>query len=116
MKDKIERFEDLKIWQASVELAVSLYRELANCKDYGLRDQIQRSAVSIPSNIAEGFDRNSNKEFVRFLKISKSSCAELRTQLIIADRIKLLSNSDMIEETKKLSAMIQALITYRQTI
>ena len=72
MKDKIEKFEDLKIWQASVELAVSLYRELANCKDYGLRDQMQRSAVSIPSNIAEGFDRNSNKEFVRFLKISKS--------------------------------------------
>lgn len=114
MKDKIEKFEDLKIWQQGVELAVNLYKELVDCKDYGLRDQLQRSAVSVPSNIAEGFDRHSNKEFIRYLRIAKSSCAELRTQLIIADRINLFESKAIIDETIKLSAMIQTLITYRE--
>lgn len=116
MKEKIEKFEDLKIWQQSVDLAVNLYKELSGCKDFGFRDQIQRSAVSVPSNIAEGFERHSNKEFIRYLRIAKSSCAELRTQLIIANEIKMVSNQNMIEETKRVSAMIQNLISYRQTI
>ena len=89
---------------------------MSGCKDFGLRDQIQRSAVSVPSNIAEGFERHSNKEFIPYLRIAKSSCAELRTQLIIANEIKLFSNQNMIEETKRISAMIQNMISYRQTI
>lgn len=117
MIKKIEKFEDLTIWQESLEIAVNVYNDLKGCKDFGLRDQIQRSSVSIPSNIAEGFDRQSNNEFIRFLKIAKGSCAELRTQLMIAERTELLSNiEDLIRRTQVLSAQIQKLITYRESI
>ena len=116
MTGKIEKFEDLKIWQDGIELVVKVYSKLTDCKDFGLRDQLQRSAVSIPSNIAEGFDRKSNKEFVRFLRIAKASCAELRTQLIIADRISLFNAELLIEDSRKLSAMIQKMISYREKI
>ena len=116
MSSSIEKFEDLLIWQNSVDLAVQLYKKLQNCRDFGLRDQIQRSAVSIPSNISEGFDRNSNKEFLRFLKISKGSCAELRTQLIIAEKINLFEVDNLTDETLKLSAMIQKMISYRESL
>ena len=70
-----------------MRLAVALYKQLTSCKDFGLRDQIQRAAVSIPSNIAEGYDRNSNKEFIQFFYIAKGSCSELRTQLYIASEV-----------------------------
>jgi four helix bundle protein len=117
VENKIEKFEDLQIWQESVELATLIYSNFERCKDYGFRDQIQRSSVSIPSNIAEGFDRLSNNEFIRFLKIAKGSCAELRTQLIIAPKVGLIDNSEeLIERTKKLSAMIQKMITYRELV
>lgn len=116
MKEKIEKFEDLKIWQDGIELVVEVYSKLKDCKDFGLRDQMQRSAVSIPSNIAEGFDRKSNKEFVRFLRIAKASCAELRTQLIIAKRISLFDSEILIDNSRRLSAMIQKMITYREKI
>ncbi len=74
------RFEDLEVWKEGMRLAVQVYRSMAGCPDYGLRDQMQRAAVSIPSNIAEGFERNTNKEFIRFLYISKGSCAEKKSQ------------------------------------
>ncbi len=115
MNNKIEKFEDLVIWQEGVELAVEVYRIFKNCRDFGLRDQIQRSTVSIPSNVAEGFDRQSNNEFLRFLRIAKGSCAELRTQLIIAERAGIIENQENpIEQTKILSAKIQKMITYRE--
>ncbi len=114
MAERIEKFEDLRIWQDGIDLVVKVYSLLNDCKDYGLRDQMQRCAVSIPSNIAEGFDRKSNKEFIRFLRIAKASCAELRTQLIIAHKIKLFNTETIIEDTKRLSAMIQKMISYRE--
>lgn len=114
MKKKIEKFEDLVIWQNGVDIAVDIYALFKNSKDFGFRDQIQRSSVSIPSNIAEGYDRQTNNEFIRFLRIAKASCAELRTQLIIAQRVKMVDNvDDMIDKTRLLSAMIQKMITYR---
>ncbi len=114
MKDNIEKFEDLKIWQDSVTIAVEIYDLFKDSKDFGFRDQIQRSAVSVPSNIAEGYDRQTNNEFIRFLRIAKASCAELRTQIIIAQRVGMVRDvSNLIERTKSLSAMIQKLITYR---
>jgi four helix bundle protein len=117
MGNKIEKFEDLRIWQEAVEMAVSIYALFKNSKDFGFRDQIQRSSVSISSNIAEGFDRQSNNEFIRFLKIAKASCAELRTQLIIAQKAEIINNTDdVIEKTKLLSAMIQKMIEYRSGI
>ena len=82
--NKIEKFEDLKVWQEGIKLTVDIYNELKDCRDFGLRDQMQKASVSIPSNIAEGYDRHSNKEYIHFLYIAKGSCSELRTQLYIA--------------------------------
>ncbi|MEZ4900837.1 MAG: four helix bundle protein [Spirosomataceae bacterium] len=80
----IQKFEDLSVWQSGLSLAIEVYKSLANYKDYGLRDQLQRTSVSIPSNIAEGFEREYNKEFIRFLKVAKGSAGELRTQIYVA--------------------------------
>lgn len=70
MKSEIQKFEDLNVWNEGMQLAESIYTNLADCKDYGLKDEIQRSKIFTPSNIAEGFDRKSNKEFIHFLFIS----------------------------------------------
>jgi len=115
---KIEKFEDLHVWKESMRLAVDLYKALNASKDYGLRDQLQRAAVSIPSNIAEGFERNSNKEFVQFLYIAKGSCSELRTQLYLCIEVGVIENSvaqNYIEKTRKISAMLYKLIQTRKT-
>lgn len=83
----VERFEDLIAWQKARKLVVAIYaltREGAFAKDFGLRDQIQRAAVSVMSNIAEGFERGTRPEFHRYLVIAKASCAELRSQLYVA--------------------------------
>nr|WKN38924.1 four helix bundle protein [Tunicatimonas sp. TK19036] len=113
----VKRFEDREVWQESFNLSVVLYKLLSECKDFGLRDQMQRSAVSIPSNIAEGFERSMNKEFIHYLHIAKGSCAELRTQLYIAQEIKTLdieNTDEMIEQTRKISAMLYKLIQTRK--
>ncbi|MBJ7429558.1 MAG: four helix bundle protein, partial [Bacteroidia bacterium] len=84
---KIEKVEDLISWQKSKDLTIEIYKITKNSsfsKDFGLCNQIQRAAVSIPSNIAEGFGRGGNKEFLQFLSIAKGSLYELKTQLIIA--------------------------------
>ncbi len=85
-----EGFESLKVWKKAKELAVLIYQTTEKgsfARDYGLRDQIRRSAVSIASNIAEGDERGTDKEAVRFFFIAKGSLAELRTQLIISHEI-----------------------------
>lgn len=87
MGEKVERFEDLIAWQKARQLTVEIYRITAQgefAKDFGLRDQIRRAAVSTMSNIAEGFDRASRSEFHQFLVIAKASCAEVRSQLYVA--------------------------------
>ena len=76
-------FGDLEVWQRSCPFAVRVYETLKSCRDFGLRDQMTRAAVSIASNIAEGAERDSVAEYVRFLHITKGSAAETRTQLII---------------------------------
>ena len=84
---RAERFEDLEVWKQARLLAMKIYSLVKSsgiAKDFGLRDQIQRAAVSVSSNIAEGFERNSNKELVNFLFIAKGSCGEVRSQLYIA--------------------------------
>jgi len=88
---KISSFEDIEVWKKSVELCEKVYLLSENSslnKDFGLRDQIRKSAISIPSNIAEGFERESNNQFIYFLTIAKGSCGELRTQLFLANKIK----------------------------
>jgi four helix bundle protein len=83
----IQRIEDLDIWQKARSLARDIY-QISNqnelSKDFPLRDQIRRAAISIMSNIAEGFERNGNKEFVQFLSIAKGSTGEVRSHLYIA--------------------------------
>jgi four helix bundle protein len=117
MSDKIEKFEDLNIWKEGIILVTDIYKVLGNCKDFGLKDQMQRAAVSIPSNIAEGFERNTNKEFIHYLFIAKGSTAELRTQLYIALNLKIIESSignELIDRTRKISAMIFKLIKTRK--
>ncbi len=84
---RVEKFEDLEVWQLAKNVANEIYDLTSVGKfshDYVLRDQIRRAVVSIFSNIAEGFERNGNKEFVQFLSIAKASCGEVRAQLIFA--------------------------------
>ena len=118
MNDKVNSFEDLKVWQYAVELSIEIYSLLRKSKDFGLKDQLQRSSVSIPSNIAEGFERHSNKEYIRYLYIAKGSCGELRTQLYIASKVEEIDNekgNELVKKTKEISAMLQGLINTRKT-
>jgi len=113
-----QSFESLDVWKRSSRLAVSVYRVLKNCRDYGLKDQMTRAAVSIPSNIAEGYDRGTNKEFIRYLNIAKGSAAELRTQLYIAKEIGEIAPeamTELVEETKGIGAMLNRLEQARRS-
>ena len=115
----IKSFEDLDIWKDSMQITFQIYALFKTCKDFGLRDQIQRSAVSLPSNIAEGFERQTNKEFIQFLHIARGSCGELRTQIYLAKGLNYINEEEgktLIEQTQKLSAKITKLIAYRQSI
>ncbi len=78
---KIERFEDVRAWQEARGLVRDVYRALDGCKDRGFRDQMQRAALSVMSNIAEGFDRGSNRENVQFLVVARASASEVRSLL-----------------------------------
>ena len=115
MGSKVGRFEDLEVWKEGMRLAVALYKQLAFCKDFGLRDQLQRSAVSIPSNIAEGYDRGSNKEFIQFLHTAQASLSELDTQVIICKQLGYLSEDSLRsfdEQMERESKLIRGLIKY----
>jgi four helix bundle protein len=117
-KTEINRFEDLEIWKEGMRICVKIYEMLKNCKDYGLKDQMQRAAVSIPSNISEGFERQTNKEFVQFLYIAKGSCGELRTQLYLFKELKFIENDDfknIFSKLIQLSSMISNFIKTRKT-
>ena len=114
---KIEKFEDLVVWQNSMRIATEIYKTLKGSHDYGFRDQIQRAAVSIPSNIAEGYERQSNKEFIQFLFIAKGSCGELRTQIYLGIELELIDKEkgkEMLQQTREISAMLYGLIQTRK--
>jgi four helix bundle protein len=90
---------------------------MKDCKDFGFKDQIQRASVSVPSNIAEGFERQTNKEFIQFLYIAKGSCGELRTQTYLAKEFGYLHQDDfqnLLSSGKLLSAKIQNFIKTRK--
>jgi four helix bundle protein len=104
-------FEEMEIWKRSSRLAVSVLLLTNKISLYALRDQMSRSSISVPSNIAEGAERDSDKEFRRFLSIAKGSLAELRTQCYIAAKAEILTMDEvnpLIAETRELAAMIQA--------
>ena len=80
----IEKFEDLICWQKARELTKEIYKSLKDCRDFGFKDQIQRASVSVLSNIAEGFERGTQQEFLNYLYIAKGSAGEVRAQLYVA--------------------------------
>jgi four helix bundle protein len=105
-------FEDLEVWKRSYDLAVQVCEIFKGCKDYGFKDQITRSAVSVPSNIAEGAERLSRKEFAQFLGYAKGSAGELRTQVMIGNRLGYISDEiaqHLRQELREISAMIYGL-------
>jgi four helix bundle protein len=110
---KIEKFEDIIAWQKSQELVIMIYGEFRNIKDYAFRDQIQRAAVSIMNNIAEGYERKGNKEFRKFLYIAKGSCGEVRSMLYLALRLKYIQKDKfdlLLDECLTISRMLSNFI------
>jgi four helix bundle protein len=104
-------FEELEVWKRACQLAVRVYETLRQSQDYALRDQMQRAAVSIASNIAEGAERG-GKDFSRFLRIARGSAAELRTQCYIAAKVGVLATDQMnhiVSELKEISKMLTGL-------
>ena len=109
------KFEDMDVWKRSSRLSVEIYRHLENLKDFGFKDQITRSGLSIPSNIAEGFGRATDKDKRNFLNYAKGSCAELRTQIYIGIEIGYISREtgmNWIKETEVISPMLTVLMKY----
>ena len=112
-------FRKYDIWIDSMELVDNVYtfvEAFPNAEKYGLSSQITRSAVSIPSNIAEGASRNSEKDFARFLEIALGSAFELETQLIIAERRNYMSESHLEESILKLNSLQKRLYALRKKI
>ena len=107
------KFEDLDVWKRSRQLSANIYKELRDCKDFSFRDQITRANLSIPSNIAEGFERESTKDCINFLSYAKGSCGEVRTQIYIGIDIAYIpkeTGEKWIKETQEISSMLGGLI------
>jgi four helix bundle protein len=116
------RFEDMMAWQKAREMTWAIYkcsRRGEFARDFSLKDQIRRSSSSVMSNIAEGYERNGDKEFVQFLSQAKGSCGEVRSQLYVAIDQEYLSNDEFKvigDMAVEISKMISGLMTYlRQT-
>jgi four helix bundle protein len=111
---KVKDYKDLKVWQKGIEIVDKIYAVTAGFpKDeiYGLVTQMRKADVSIPSNVAEGFVRHHTKEYKQFLYISLGSCAELETQLIIADRRKYIRKKDLEELTEDVNHETRMLVS-----
>ena len=115
MENTIKSFRDLKIWKKGIELVKKIYlvtKEFPKEEQYGLSSQMRRASVSIPSNVAEGFRRKHNKEYKQFLNIALGSCAELETQIVIAQELKYIKDGqakDIIELIYYICRMIVSL-------
>jgi four helix bundle protein len=118
----ILRFEELEVWKLARKFVTRIY-EITNDdnfkKDFALRDQIRKASISIISNISEGFERQSNLEFIRFLYIAKASAGETRAQLYVASDLKYIDNKNfelLISESEKISKSISGFIKYLKTV
>lgn len=112
---KVEKFEDLIVWQDSRELVKQIYQQFSNLKDWSFRDQIQRASISIMNNIAEGFERNSDNDFKRFLIIAKASCGEVRSMIYTAQDLDYITKSEgkkLKENCLKISSGLGSFIKY----
>jgi|SRR3989344_1249067 len=106
----IKKFEEIISWQKSKELILLIYKLFGKNRDFSFVDQIKRASVSISNNIAEGFERGGNKEFIHFLYIAKSSCGEVRSMSFVALELKYISK-DEFEKINELSKEISRLIS-----
>ncbi|EMI41645.1 four helix bundle protein [Rhodopirellula sp. SWK7] len=106
-------YEDLDVWKRSARLSVTLYQQTRAIQDYGFRDQLTRSGLSVPSNIAEGYERDSDAEIARFLTIAKGSAGEVRTQILIGIEAGFLPKDPAkvwADEAQQIGRMLGALI------
>ncbi len=114
----IRKFEDLECWQEAKQLVVGVYlisKDGPLSKDFGARDQVRRAAISVMNNIAEGFGRESNREFARFLEISQSSCMEVKSMLYLFDHLNYSSPETLQQlhaKTDRVKALTRGLIKY----
>jgi four helix bundle protein len=114
----VRRFEDLEVWIAAKDASVMIYKITENeslRKDFGLKDQIRRASISVISNIAEGFQRNGNKEFIQFLSIAKGSAGEVRAQLYIIKELNFINEEEFVllyEKVTQVSKMLSGFINY----
>ncbi|HEX8173462.1 MAG TPA: four helix bundle protein [Thermoanaerobaculia bacterium] len=114
---KVRRFEDLIAWEKAMDLAVAAYaltRRRPLARDFALVDQIHRAAISVPANIAEGFERGTRSEFHRFLSIAKASCAELRTHIHLTRRLDYVdpeTSGQLLEDAEEVAKIIGGLRT-----
>ena len=112
---KTQTFEDLIIWKSSKDLTISIYKLFQLSKDFGIKDQIQRASLSIMNNIAEGYERETDKEFIRFLYIAKGSCGEVLSIVILYKELGILDSivaNEIMVNCKTLSTGIYNLIKY----
>ncbi len=113
MLSKITTFEDIVIWQKAKSLSLSIYSLFTKCKDSSFKDQIQRASISICNNIAEGYERSGNREFVKFLYIAKGSSAEVRSLLYFALELKYITQAQfdsLYLQSKDISRMLSGFI------
>ncbi len=109
----IAKFEDIIGWQKAQDYAVNIYGAFGHLKDFSFKDQVCRASISISSNIAEGFDRQSNKEFVRFLYIALGSCSETKSLTYLAHRLKYCDEEgkkSLLDQSNEISRIIHGLI------
>ncbi|HEX6891518.1 MAG TPA: four helix bundle protein [Chryseolinea sp.] len=115
---RIKRFEDLEVWKEAVKMGVSIYKvteEGKMARDFSARDQLRRAAISVSNNIAEGFEYNNNKAFVRFLMYAKGSAGELRSQLFVLKEAGIIEENrfhPLWEDALKLSRSIEGFRKY----
>jgi len=110
---KFKCFEEILSWVKAKELALIIYKEFMNSRDFGFRGQIRRASISIMNNIAEGFERQGDKEFRNFLYIAKGSCAEVRSMLTIAIDLNYIQKNkcqELIEKSVEISKLLSGLI------
>ena len=109
----IQKFEELLVWQKSQDFCVSIYKQFSDNRDFAFKDQITRASVSISNNIAEGFDRNSNADFIRFLYFATASNSEVRSMLYLAIRLDFITKEKadkLINDSNEISKMLFGLI------
>ena len=112
---KITRFEEIEAWKEARLLVNEIYSGFSLCRDYSFKDQVQRASISIMSNIAEGFERNTNKEFANFLSIARGSCAEVKSLLYTASDIGYIETeafNSFLGRLNKVSGLINGFISY----